>query len=378
MTPGPAEEFILSTLRSEISPHTPARAEWNSIYESAQAHGLAALLYERLKSSAPDEFLAPFRTAYFLSLTRNQFLFDEFVDLARLFEIQRLPIVALKGLAVGPSLYDSLALRPLHDLDLLIRPEHIPVAQEILRARDFSTEAELAPGYRARYQIDLSFTRLTPFPHNVELHWRLFRSRYAELKTQMEWFWAHTEETEISRQSARVFQPTAQFLHLAGHAALGHRGERWLWLYDIARLVEKRGAALDWDELVRKGNEFGLMRALQTTCAALRELFGTPIPPEIAQRISGARVSTLERINFAFANAPDDQARVIGDGLMELVMEHHTGIWRAHLFPGRAFLGERYGAGNPFARARFVLQRSSYLLTRAPRFLWRLLRGTKK
>ena len=378
MTPGSAKEFILASLRSETPPPLPDRADWKSIHETAQAHGLAPLLYERLKSTASDEFLVPFRDSYFISLTRNQFLFDEFLDLARLFETQRLAFVALKGLAVAPTLYDSFALRPLHDLDLLIHPEQVPLAQEILRARGYSSEPELVPGFRLRYQIDLSFTHPKPFPHNVELHWHLYRPRYTQLKTRMEWFWAHTEETGIARHVTRVLEPTAQFLHLAGHSALGHRGERWLWLYDIARLVEKRGAALDWDELVRKGEEFGLMSALQATCASLRELFDISVPPEIARRISTARVPSLERINSAFAGAPDDQARLIGDGLIELVMEHHTGIWRAHLFPSRAYLEERYGAASASTRARFALQRVSYLLTRAPRFLWRLLRGANK
>ncbi len=373
-----AEQFLLALLNAPAPVFALDASQWSAVTNLARNHGLAPLLYDKCKRTAPPELLVLLREDYFLTLTRNQLLFEEFRDLARELDRQKVPFVALKGLALAHIIYESPVSRPLYDLDLLIRPEDLPAARMILLGRGFSPASELTPGFRDEYQIDLSFGTANPFPHNVELHWHLFRPHYTKVKTRMDWFWSHGQDIQVGNHLAKTFDPTAQLLHLAGHASLGHRGTRWLWLYDIARLVERRGDEIDWGETLRTGEEFGLTRALVATFEATRTLFGTKIRDDSAHRLAHTHISTLEEINFAFANAPDDQARVIGDGLIELMMERRVGIWRAHLFPSDEFLRARYGAVNAWTRWRYALQRVSYIFTRAPRFVWRMLRGAKK
>lgn len=372
-TLSPAARYLLSALRRPQSPSALSAADWNETVAIAHAHGLAPLLFVALKPVASRAELAPLEEEYLLTLARNSTLLARFACLADDFDAAQIQVVALKGLAAIATLYDSPAERPTHDLDLLLHQEDLDSAGKKLLHLGYSPGAEPRPGFALEYEIERVYQARLPFPYQVELHWHLFRPRYARQHSSIAWFWNHLEPALVGGQWAQVLQPAAQVLHLAGHYALLHQGTRWLWLHDLVRLVERRGKALDWLEIAFQAETFGLGCALRYTLESADRLFGLGLAPEVWERLRRIRVHPLERLEFAFARSPQREARTVADGFIEALTERRIGLWRGLVLPSRGYLAARYGDAAAAQPWRLYLYRMSQAISRTPRHIWSAL-----
>jgi hypothetical protein len=70
--------------------------------------------------------------------------------------------------------------------------------------------------------------------------------------------------------------PEDEFVYLATHAA-GHSFIRLMWLYDLKLLVRAQ-QALDWDEVGRRAEAFGVASAVAYTVRLLQAWLGVEIP----------------------------------------------------------------------------------------------------
>ena len=198
------------------------------------------------------------------------------------------PVIVLKGAALGTTLYSDPALRPLHDLDLLVTAARC----------DAAVSALVALGYRAiplvgaaaaavEYHRRLEHPALRTV---IELHWTLVAGTADLRSPDVAWFWSQTEpwrpRTNPSGLSSPAItlqlNPSAQLLHLAAHVALQHGGAalRLIWLYDLHLLISARGAELDWPLIAAAARQFGWLAAVIQALRATVELWGTALAPE--------------------------------------------------------------------------------------------------
>ena len=172
-----------------------ADADWSWVTASARRHRLASLLFEgmrrrKLESAVPSSVWRGLESAYYTNLVHSFLLFEHAQSL-----IQRVrkagrggrPLVMLKGAAFAGWLYPSPALRPMGDLDILVRTEDLAfvsgLAEELgyrphqatdhacsLRHKDSGTYLEVhtsltsCPDYLA-VDIESLFDRSRPAAH---------------------------------------------------------------------------------------------------------------------------------------------------------------------------------------------------------------------
>ena len=116
--------FVLPLLRGEKIP-TVADAEALDLAEGIRMAGLTGLTL-KLLNGAPVP--APLMEA--LRKERNHlradltFLFDRLARFSALLGEAEVPFIVLKGGALAPLIYDSPELRPMVDIDVLIRREN--------------------------------------------------------------------------------------------------------------------------------------------------------------------------------------------------------------------------------------------------------------
>jgi hypothetical protein len=158
-----------------------------------------------------------------------------------------------KGWAVASRFYPDPALRPSSDIDLFVAAEDYQPAMRLMRDR----AAELAAVDLHRGCDELRDRR-----------WRSIVEKRIQLRAN---------DAAVS-----VFCDEHHLRLLALHF-VKHAGFRALWLCDVAALVERQRATLDWDEVLR-GERWRSSWVLGTVALA-RDLLGAGVSGTPAERI---------------------------------------------------------------------------------------------
>ena len=192
--------------------------------------------------------------------------------------------VILKGWPLGQQVFGAPGMRHSRDLDLLVHPDEVSRAAGVLNDLGFRP----TPVYRLRGRLTGSRALLDEcydleFQHaqddsRIELHWRSAHYRgWPDFCGRAEMI-ETIDETPIGQ--IRVLSPTANLIYLSIHGGM-HIWARLKWLLDIAWLAERRGAAGLEDDLAL-ARSISAHRALALALRLSSRVFGTPMPPSIA------------------------------------------------------------------------------------------------
>ncbi len=324
---------------------------WDRLVPTAAALGLVPLLH---RTFAMDEFRDRVPPAVRAALARGAHsaacmmaIQMEGLDLA-VAALRRAGIepVLLKGAALALTLYEQPALRPMQDLDLLVRQEEVERAAGVLtelglrairtsRGRDFYDAH-----HHAVPMID-SGGRLL-----VEIHRGIARPAaglYVDPAPLIEW----AAVVESNGRRYRVLSLEDQFLHAAIH--LSHT-DRFIGklrdLLDIDALVDS-AKDLDWGTILEAARSSTASRSLYTTLDLSRRLLGTPIPREVLSELSrSARwdplaAGALRALGRRSLFTGPEPGRLLSDPVVRSLCDAliRGAGWRVRLREARALLG---------------------------------------
>ncbi|OGL48241.1 MAG: hypothetical protein A3C43_04275 [Candidatus Schekmanbacteria bacterium RIFCSPHIGHO2_02_FULL_38_11] len=151
---------------------------WEHIYETAKNHNVAPLMYPNLKElnnnhPIPQNILFKFRKSYHSNGIRNTRLYNELAILLKEFKENGIEVMFIKGAALAILVYKNIALRPMSDVDILIKKEDAEKVEEILVKNGYKEDIPL----RRKYFSEL-FPYLSPYVKTniltVEIKWGLF------------------------------------------------------------------------------------------------------------------------------------------------------------------------------------------------------------
>ena len=190
-----------------------------------------------------------------------------------------LAVMPIKGFHLGKSLYADVALRPLGDVDLLVREGDYGRAQLLLERRGFQ---RLDPGRSAFRGKFLN-------PANgviIDLHSRLL-ARWGGGSCCFE------------RSIDGVLTVEDSLVYSIRHGAIQHRLENIAWVNDVYFLLIRGGATLHWDR-VMEGLKGGAEAAALLMFALVSDGEGVVLPPavmaELALRAGVARAWVARRL----------------------------------------------------------------------------------
>ena len=142
----------------------PGPEDWRLLAATARREGVAPLLYYALKetewpANVPPDVQADLRQAYYATTARNLLVYRELSRiLAALSASLPLPVVVLKGAALAATLYPSIGLRPMGDLDLLVPKDRLDQAVAAIRALGYVPEGpEIKPGLAQLVSYEVNF-----------------------------------------------------------------------------------------------------------------------------------------------------------------------------------------------------------------------------
>lgn len=360
---------------------TLAGRQWEGLVQAALDYNLAPQLHHRIKlfssaGSAPPEMRQRLKAAYYLAVTRNMRLYRDLQAILRTCTAAGVPVMLLKGAHLAEIVYGNIALRPMGDIDLLVKPADLLAVHGLLVEQGY-VNAEKDRGNALGHLPPYCKKNSPP----VEIHYTIcsppFSGRFA-----VEELWDRAWPAEVQGARALTLCPEDLLLHLCVHAAIDHGFEIGpLPFLDIARTIEKYGSDIDWVSLLHRARQWGLGRCLHLMLCLSNKMLGLPLPEQLR---SGAMQDCLDEREVAAAEelvfergtpVASDVARLFGKESLSAKLRYCL----RQIFPS----GEAMRTVHPRTRNRLALLgqyffRSMGLFQRQGKIAWRLLLRDKE
>jgi hypothetical protein len=285
----PEDKLCLLLARAELSPEARERSvsllgglsDWPQLFERARKHEIFPLLYAGLRTlgfpGVPDAVRSEWTKIFRLNAIRNELLAGELARILRSLGDAGIPVMPVKGIALGESLYGDPALRVCADIDILVPPKRFGEAFQLLLSSGYKAGFTQPPLVRllARYGKDCLLIRQDGAgSYPLQLHCGLIWGGPAERSLAAE-IWSEASRIAFRGIPAFALSADWEFLYLAVHAAR-HGLLPLKWLVDLDRLCSRR--TLDWERVKERAKLLGWGRAVQSSLSACATLLDTPVP----------------------------------------------------------------------------------------------------
>ena len=291
-----------------------------------------------------------------------------------------IPVMLLKGAALQLGAYNRPDLRPMSDVDLLVRPQDAVRAVDALRVAGCRRGVDLIrDDFFPEFHYEAELLTASPNPLRIDLHARPFRPLPLARMLPTEAFWDGAKEVSVGSATALVPRGETMLIHLAAHAGF-HDCARLIWLYDLRRLVASPAPPLDWSRLIDKARQWHVAWAVRTALDRAEEVFGAFVPDDARRQLRARRPTWRERI--ILWQAPRDAQAPVAHVAVNLLCTPGLGFrlryLRSLLTPGAAHLADiypyRHWGWKPCAQAWRLARRPLLLGTRPVRAVWHLIR----
>lgn len=309
--------------------------------------------------------------------TRKVRLMHLLERIAAAFNRAGLPLMVLKGAALSLTIYRRPHERPMDDLDLLIRPEHLEQANALLEGLGcLHGQPLVREDFFPRYYYETEYHVGQIYPIKIDLHVRPWRPlRYARLVPPNA-LWNHADTVRIGRATVLIPSTEDMLIHLATHCAVhGHSRKRWL--EDLVRWSAARETRINWERFLETVAAWRLALPVREAFERARLAFGPICPATVAQKLAKLRVSWRDRL--VLRQAPRDRNHPNFGILVNAVC---TPGWRFTLgyllavgFPSRAHIGQWYWRRHRgWLACAHLLRWLTPVIKRVPKFWTRLIK----
>lgn len=340
--------------------------DWDCFLEKARGEGVSPLVFIRLpkvvinENDIPRYVIDELRKDYYLNATRNTLIFNALGNILNVFNEAGLWVIVLKGAALAETAYNNLALRPMSDVDLLVKKEDLFSIDEHLKGIGYF------PSDRSVDDIDLSSTYLTTLDYrntsanspSFHIHWHFVNStipNYSYIHNiEMGDIWQDARKATVANVETLIMAPHHLIIHLSEHALrVTHSLSKFSLLCDINEAINSYQDRLEWERLIKYSLKFKLDRMVYISLYFASKFLAAKIPEGVLLRLRPKHFTLGERI---FINAISNNDRP--PGLSYLVhFSINRGLFRKMRFIGRTFFPPRH----IIAQRRYISQsRTSY------------------
>ena len=236
-----------------------------SLVDAAADHSMGPLLLSYFKSvhvDVPRQTIAALQQQNLRAAANSMLIVRALHELFAV-DCGALTWVTLKGVVVAEQLYGDLALRPAHDLDLLVREAEFEAAVQRLQDQ----------GYQLSRRFDEALQWSFRHPETalaVDLHWGL-PPRQVHLNSDL--FIARRVEYALRGQNVSTLSPVDTFLV----ACVNATKEGWLpsvhQFVDVV-LAARRVNPVQWPDVVQRARHSGCLTMVCAAVSTAAALFG--------------------------------------------------------------------------------------------------------
>lgn len=260
----PQITYQLLTLcaRAEVDPtYHPRLAQlagqlttWDTLPAQAEAQGLGPLLYTHLQAAGvhlPPQVKRELQGLYLRHRHANQVRTATLTEILTAFQAAGITALVLKGAALAHLVYPQPGLRPMRDLDILVKKSEARQAQSLLAGLGF-----YAPGVQPESPLPgkhlAAATKLVEgLQVSVEIHHNLFNIG-TPASLELADLTVPPLPFTLAGLPAYTLPYEEMLWHLCRHFVLIGQSTRLIWVADIVGWAERFAGQIDWERVGRQ------------------------------------------------------------------------------------------------------------------------------
>ena len=251
---------------------------------------LYPLIYQNLqKHNLYETSDIRFKIAHRETFQKNRLLFQTIRQILEKFQAAEIPLILLKGAALSVQYYRSSAVRPMWDIDILVKRKDCQKAIEILAEN----------GYRSvshNLSLVLEFAPACAFVNKdrneIDLHWQIGKNCWNANKTDI--LWENAVPLDFYGFPALTLSATHQLFYVCWHGAF-HGTPPIRWIADAVTILQTTNEQINWNQLVEIAYFHRVSWLIFLLLEHLNELFPNLIPTEILQKLKNSPLTNLQK-----------------------------------------------------------------------------------
>lgn len=298
MSFGPEDQLLICCSRVEMGEEALTRAswllqqnlDWDYILEASIAHGVSPLFFctlNKVMQGTAKDLRIPTRVFKHLeklyrgNLSRNRRLYRVIGDIFRNFERAGVEAIALKDVHLARQIYPDLGMRPLGDIDLLIRRKDYQRVAAVLGDLGFLSLPSADIPFTLKYASAQDFRRPSDNVW-IDVQWNILDREWdvcgeGEFTFKSEDMWRGATQTTIDDYQLRVPRPEDMLFHLCLHLE-GHSYSELILFADIAELLRHSDAGFSWDYFIELTRRYKAESSVYYVFRLVQHLFQVPLP----------------------------------------------------------------------------------------------------
>lgn len=272
------------------------------------------MVYRNLKESGlGEDDLGPLKGIYRQAWYRNRIAVGAAMRAVAALRANGIEPVALKGLGLIATAYPEPALRPMHDVDLLIQPPHFRAAVDGLLSAGWKPLRGGRNDYFRRMEVFHALPLAGPDGVEVDMHRYVLEENCSPAADSN--LFSRAAKGRIGDDEVTTLGPEDHVINACVH------GVRWdpvpalRWVLDTVMVIRSSGGTFDWDYLVGEARRRRVTLALSAALELASEYEPT-IPAPVVAELRAHPAGRLERLDFRGQQA--------GDGLVSQVLRYFT------------------------------------------------------
>jgi len=322
---------------------------WDRLADDAERHGLAPWLYQwscSHPSVIPPRIHDRLKANVTALTGKTLILQDELATILRELGRHKVPCLPLRGLALATYLPAAPAVRPMGDLDLLVRREDYAGVRRILQQLGYA-EMDRRPGFAEAYSYTLEFVKDRHGWITVEPHWTLAYPPFMET-IDMDAVWSRCRRGTVAGIETSLLSLEDLLINLCWH--LHHKGAEapLLWWVELDLLLRRHASAVNWPRLVSTvgpGSPAGLIADVLSPLALE---FHSPISDQAIAELSGSASRAAPRSTRVLAgpltvDGSESLAQLFAISGLRAKIRYGWAL----LMPSREFMMMHYAPASP-------------------------------
>jgi hypothetical protein len=285
-------------LRAALLPGGPGVAAWAAVrprididHLPGELHRLMAPLSKALTADGVDDPELPrLKGVYQFSWYRNQLLFADGAAVLGALEAAGVSTMLLRGAAMAVAYYGDAGVRPMNDVDVLVREDELDRARRVADAEGWRKVAGSEPFERREAAAVLRNGQ----GRVVRLHWQ--PSRNLSLPgVAWEPMWQRAVDVTFHHTTTRVPSPADHLVHACIDGARANSGSTLRWITDVSVLL---GAVpdLDWDIVVSEARRHHVALLVGEALRYLVEALDVDVPRNAIGALAATPTTPRERL----------------------------------------------------------------------------------
>ena len=300
--------------------------DWEEFWKVSRIHSVTELLYSRIMAlnivrQFPDNVLERFKEFLYPRASANSWLLQTGKEVTQRLLESGIETLALKGLFLQQAVYADDEIRPMNDVDLLVRREQIPAAIEILNEIGFRVLSHFDPAFENE-DIKHVPPMQNEYGQTLELHWNLLEEN-EPFSIDMDCVW---DQKCCFDDQLWGLSVEHLIVHLAIHGSYQHYLRLGLRsLLDLNRVIEKFADEIEWEQVLSTAKTWNAEKSLWISLKLTQKYLSLDLPEDVVLSLEPENGGEMFDRACLMTETLKPLQTVLSPDLMELSKDKNVG-----------------------------------------------------